>query len=307
MKHLKLSTNLSYLVAILRFSLSFPMSRSTTFRLRYSSLSKPSSDGGYSPFLCLRCAITGLLCRFLISSRIASLSYALSPVTTSNRFRGRPGLPAILTPSNSACTMVDSCCCPQVTSTWIGFPCPSQSTWILLDRPPRLCPKPCRLRLSSGLAPFFFRARRTLVRPNYTAVQRSEFEINSVHLPRSGLQCIQQALPRPVLLPATETVIHRRPRTVALGQVPPRSTRAQHPKNTIQNAAMRLVRTTGLSRTFRWKQRLKQLELFIRKIITCHWNILWNWSLNLGTTLTGIIGSMKNNPKWVKRELSYTA
>lgn len=159
----KLSASLSYRVAIRRCSLSRPINRSTTLRLLYLFLSKRSAPQGYDPSRHLRWGISGSEPRCEITSREEAPSYPLSPDTTAKRLRGAPGLPPIDTPSKRGSSMVDSWTWPGVNLVMIGNPCPSQSRWIFVEKPPRERPKPCFCWLCSTEALFFERRRHTCV------------------------------------------------------------------------------------------------------------------------------------------------
>jgi len=155
MNALKLSRSLSYRVAMRRNSLSRPMRRSTTFRRRYVCLSNPLAEAGYFPSGRFLWGITGSPPRERIAFRNEPLSYALSAAICPNRQRGGPGLPPMDTLSRSFVPWGHSWCCPGVSRAATGLPAPSQRAWSLVVSPPRLRPKACLSRLSSGVQPLF--------------------------------------------------------------------------------------------------------------------------------------------------------
>jgi hypothetical protein len=274
MNALYLSASFSYRVAILRFSLSRPMRRSTTFLLRYFSLLKSSASSGYSPFLSLRWGITGSPSRLLIKSRMSLLSYALSPAVALNRLRGLPRFPLMDTPSSNFSACVESCFWPPVISTQIGLPVPSQSTWIFVEKPPRLLPRACFSRLSSGVAPFFLCARRRFMRSNNAPIYGGKLEIDPIHLASLALQRIQNLLPDSHLAPPAKTVVRRAPGAIAFGKIAPGGARAQNPEYPVQNLLVGFVGTARFAGAFRRKIGGDQQILIIGQIITVHIQLL---------------------------------
>ncbi len=85
-------------------------------------------------------------------SRILPLLYALSAAMRAGKRLGRP-LPdrLIAPPPINVSNIVDSCCCPGVSSNTTGLPLPSHRTCILVEYPPLLRPKAS----SSGLVGFW--------------------------------------------------------------------------------------------------------------------------------------------------------
>src|ERR671914_1601359 len=81
-------------------------------------------------------------------------------------------------------------------------------------------------------------SRRVLMGTNHGAVHIVKFP---VHLPLNVgllLYCPQQTIPQAILAPAIEPAGYRAPGAVALRQVSPRSSGAQHPENAINDGAM---------------------------------------------------------------------
>ena len=82
-------------------------------------------------------------------------------------------------------------------------------------------------------------------------VNEVDFPINVVFVFQCGLQLSKHCVPRARLAPALKTAIDGRPFSVSLGQVTPRGTRSQNPKDAIQDLAMSLCGTSAFRLLFR--------------------------------------------------------
>src|SRR6202012_4668635 len=74
---------------------------------------------------------------------------------------------------------------------------------------------------------------------NVAAVGAPRIPIDPAQLIHAQLQPIQQPLKRPILLPASKTVVNALPGTIPLGKIAPACPGVQRPEHRVQQLAMR--------------------------------------------------------------------
>src|SRR5690606_38726713 len=97
-----------------------------------------------------------------------------------------------------------------------------------------------------------------------------ELPIHAVAVLHLALQRLQQRVKDPGLSPAPVAAVDRRPRPVALGQIPPRRARAQNPENAVQDRPVILPRSPRLGS--RRQERLDHAPLSIAQLMTASRN-----------------------------------
>ena len=149
-----------------RHSFSQPIRHSTMLRLRYASRSNSTARAARSSFSFD--GITGLIPNSSKYSSIQSARYPLSPARATGHAIGSPSPSTTRSsaPSSSGTRAVVSCACPGVRWKSSGWPWPSHSTWILVEKPPRERPRAWSAGSSGSSSlppPAAHRAARTTV------------------------------------------------------------------------------------------------------------------------------------------------
>lgn len=83
------------------------------------------------------------------------------------------------------------------------------------------------------------------------------------------LECLQEAIPYPRLLPAVEAACNSPPRTVAFGKVAPGGSGAIYPENAVYDAPMICVGSAGRG-LLRWQVWLQTFPLLVVQISSSH-------------------------------------
>lgn len=112
----------------------------------------------------------------------------------------------------------------------------------------------------NDLDPPFCR-RSLLVRPNGSAVDHLDFAVVR------GADSIHQVVPHARRPPSSEAVVAGRARAIALGQVAPRSTGAEHPEDAVQHTAIIDARDAP---RFVGQERFDHAPLEVGQIISAH-------------------------------------
>src|SRR5829696_8540895 len=238
-------------------------SRSTWLRARYASRSKPRRRGWL-----LLVGITAPMWRRRRSAREGWPAKALSPATRRGRRRGRPRLRRTVPVSSKAGRAVLSWRSPPVRWKVTGLPCPSARTWILVEKPPRERP-----RASSGGSPPDGAgpagAGGVLMSAHHARIHKVQVPVEQAGGIRLGLQGFEHPRPDTGLTPAVEAARDCSDCAIALRQVSPGRTRAQHPEDTVDDRAVVVIGAAG-PRPLRGQQGRQTLPLLVRQLVTSH-------------------------------------
>src|SRR5690606_2216644 len=242
----------------------------------------------------LRYGITSSMARSRSQARMRGTLMPRSPARRAGHLRSPASERVRGQPSSTGARYGLSLACPATSSAARGRPSPSESRSRWLPQPPRLLPSAWSAGSPLGL--FFPRRPRSgPVRPDMRAVVEKQLPVHAVAVLHLALQRLEQRVKDPGLSPPPVAAVDRRPRPVALGQIPPGSARAQNPENAVQDRPIILPGPPRLRS--RRQQRLDHTPLSIAQLMTS--------SRNNQPSTSGILQLLK--PHYVTPEFAYRA